>query len=87
MKYLVNMLYDVMQHTVGVWETVHITKYDHIYVTRATHFKNTCKKPGKTSFWEQFWHDSCSDYYVIKTGPRPDIGMTWTGPISPVQCG
>jgi hypothetical protein len=39
-----------MQHTVGVWETVHITKHDHIYVTRATHLKNTCKKPVKTSF-------------------------------------
>jgi hypothetical protein len=35
MKYLVNMLYDVMQYIAEVWETVHITKHDHIYITRA----------------------------------------------------
>ena len=87
MKYLVNMLYDVMQHTVGVWETVHSAKYNHIYVTRATHFKNTFKKPVKTLFQARFCQDFCSDYYVIKTGPRPLIGPPWTSPISLAQCG
>jgi hypothetical protein len=68
--------YDVMQHTVVVWEMVHSTKYDHIYVTRATHFKNTCKKPVETLFQACFCQDCCSDYYVIKTGPRLVIGPT-----------
>ena len=39
MKDFVDMLYYVMEHTVGMWETVHITKHDHTDVTEATHCK------------------------------------------------
>ena len=67
-KYLVNLLYNVMQHMVGVWKTVHTTNHDHIYATRATHFENTCKTPIKTLFIVCFRRDFCSYYYVIKTG-------------------
>ena len=44
------MLYYVMEHTVGMWEAVHITKHDHSDVTKATHCKNTCQKCIKTLF-------------------------------------
>ena len=57
MKYFVDMLYYVMEHTVGMWKTIHITKHDHTDVTKATHCKNTCQKCIKTLFLQCFFAD------------------------------
>ena len=54
MKYFVDMLYYVMEHTVGMCGTVHITRHDHTDVTKATHGKNTCQKCVKHCFYDVF---------------------------------
>ena len=52
MKYFVDMLYYVMEHTLGMWGTVNITTNDHTDVTKATHCKNTCQKCIKMMFFQ-----------------------------------
>ena len=71
------MLYYVMAHTVGVCKTIHITKHDHMDVTKPTHFKNTCEKMPKNIVLQCFCKDHCSYYYVIKTSPKTSLGLTY----------
>ena len=80
MKYFVDMLYYVMEHTVGMWRAAHITKHDHIDVTKATHFKIHVKNEQKHHFYDVFAGIVADIIMYLDRSLHP-IGLDqWSGP-------